>query len=398
MGHLGAGKADVFRALAERLDKNPVGAPPNETLMRILHIMYSEQEAAVGSKFPQGFTTLDRLAALAGMAEKELAPILESMAAKGLIVDMPRRDKALYSLSPMIIGFFEYTFMRTGGSLPLGELADLFERYHREQGVAAEFFGSDTKMIHTLAYESAMPPEITTEVLDYEKASAIIRAAGKGALSMCYCRHQASHLGKACDAPVEDVCTSLGAAADWLIRRGFARPAGVDELLAVLDRTEALGLVHLADNVANNPAFICHCCSCCCWALRAVNEHGVQAVHPSNFVARVEATNCSSCGVCAARCPVKAVSVGTGATTGDDPNRCLSCGVCGERENNCTGKTASAGAGAAVVDPGRCLGCGVCVKSCPQGAMALVRREPVRVPPRDKREQLMQIAKERGKI
>lgn len=365
MGHLGAGKADVFRALAERLDQNPVGAPLTETLMRILHIMYSEQEAAVGSKFPQGFTTLDRLTALTGLPAGELAAILEDMAAKGLVVDMPRRDRALYSLSPLLIGFFEYTFMRTGGSLPLGELADLFERYHREQGVAGEFFGADTKMIHTLAYESAMPPAVTTEVLDYEKASAIIRAAGQGALSMCYCRHQASHIGKACAAPVEDVCTSLGPAADWLIRRGFARPAGVDELLAVLDRTEALGLVHLADNVANHPAFICHCCACCCWALRAVNEHGVQAVHPSNFVAAVDPAACSGCGVCAARCPVGAVT---------------------------------AAAGTAAVDGERCLGCGVCAKSCPQGALTLARREPVRVPPRDKREQLQRIARERGKL
>lgn len=367
MGHLGAGKADVFKTLAERLDKNPVGAPNNETLMRILHIMYSEQEAAVGSKFPMGFTSLDKLATLTDIAEAELAPLLESMAAKGLVVDMPRRDKTLYSLSPMIIGFFEYTFMRTGGSLPLGDLAELFERYHREQGVAGEFFGADTKLIHTLAYESAMPAAATTEVLDYEKASAIIRAAGKGALSMCYCRHQASHLGKACGAPVEDVCTSLGGAAEWLIRRGFARPAGVDELLRVLDRTEALGLVHLADNVANNPVFICHCCGCCCWALRAVNEHGVQSVHPSNFVARVDAANCSGCGVCAQRCHVKAATVDEAGP-------------------------------AAVVDPGRCLGCGVCVKSCPQGAITLARRDPVRVPPRDKREQLLQIAKERGKL
>ncbi len=364
MGHLGHAKADVFRALAERLDKNPVGAPPNETLMRILHIMYTEQEAAVGSKFPFGFTTLDRLAALTGLAAADLAPLLDSMASKGLVVDMPRRDRALYSLSPLIIGFFEYTFMRTGGSLPLGELADLFERYHAEQNVAAEFFGADTKLIQTLAYESAMQ-DITTEVLDYEKASAVIRAAGQGALSMCYCRHQASHLGKACGAPIDDVCTSLGPAAEWLVRRGFARPAGTDELLRVLDRTEALGLVHLADNVANNPAFICHCCGCCCWALRAVNEHGVLSVHPSNFLARIDAAICNGCGACAQRCHVKA---------------------------------AACDAGAATIDADRCLGCGACVKTCPQGAITLARRDKVRVPPRDKREQMMMIAKEKGKL
>ncbi|MDR7867467.1 MAG: 4Fe-4S binding protein [Sporomusaceae bacterium] len=365
MGHLGNGKVDVFGALAARLDKNPVGAPHNETLMRILHIMYTEKEATVGSRFPQGFTTIDKLAALTGLPETELAPLLENMASKGLVVDIPRRDKVLYSLSPLVVGFFEYTFMRTGGPLPLSELAGLFERYHHERGVAEEFFGADTKVFQTWAYESAIPADITTEVLDYEKASAMIRAAGSGALSMCYCRHQAHHRGVACSAPVDDVCTSLGPAAEWLVRRGFARPAGVDELLRVLDRTEALGLVHLADNVANRPAFVCHCCGCCCGVLRTVNEQGILSVHPSNFVAVIDTAKCTACGLCARRCHVK-------AATPAEPS--------------------------AAIDPGRCLGCGVCVKSCPQGAITLVRRDLIRIPPRDKLEQLKRIAEQRGKL
>lgn len=365
MGHLGNGKADVFLALAARLDKNPVGAPNNETLMRILHIMYTDKEAVVGSQFPSGFTTIDKLAALTGLPETELAPLLENMASKGLVVDIPRRDKVLYSLSPLVVGFFEYTFMRTGGPLPLGELAELFERYHHERGVAEEFFGADTKIFQTWSYESAMPADITTEVLDYEKASAMIRAAGSGALSMCYCRHQAHHRGTACDAPVDDICTSLGPAAEWLIRRGFARPAGVDELLRVLDRTEALGLVHLADNVANRPAFVCHCCGCCCGVLRTINEQGILSVHPSNFIACIDAAECTACGLCARRCHVRAI-------TAAEPT--------------------------AAINPGLCLGCGVCVKSCPQGAITLVRRDPIRIPPRDKMEQMKEIARQRGKL
>ncbi|MDT8900215.1 ATP-binding protein [Anaeroselena agilis] len=365
MGHLGNGKSDVFRALAARLDRNPVGAPYNETLMHILHIMYTDKEAAVGSQFPPGFTNLDKLAAQTGLPLAELAAILENMAAKGLVVDIPRRGKALYSLSPLVIGFFEYTFMRTGGPLPLGELASLFERYHHERGVAEEFFGGETKIFQTWAYESALPADIATEVLDYEKASAMIRAAGTGALSMCYCRHQARHRGTACGAPVEDVCTSLGGAAEWLIRRGFARPAGVDELLGVLDRTEALGLVHLADNVANKPAFVCHCCGCCCGVLRTINEQGVMAVHPSNFIARIDMARCTACGLCARRCHVRAITVAPPS---------------------------------AAVDPARCLGCGVCAKSCPQGAITLSRRDLARTPPRDKLEQMTRIAKEKGKL
>ncbi|MDR3591676.1 MAG: (Fe-S)-binding protein, partial [Negativicutes bacterium] len=288
MGHLGAAKSEVFRALAERLNSNPVGAPKSETLMKILHIMYSEQEAAIGSKFPPGFVTIDKLAQLTGLAPGDLESHLAAMAGKGLVMDIPRKGRVLYALSPLVIGFFEYTFMRVTDKLPLTELAELFERYHNERGVAEEFFGAETKLFQTWAFESTIREHLTTEVLDFEKASAMIRDAGKGSLTMCYCRHQALHRGTVCSAPIQDVCTSLGVAAEWLISKGFARPASADELLRVLEATEKLGLVHLADNVQNKPAFICHCCGCCCGALRSINEHGVAAVQPSNFLARID--------------------------------------------------------------------------------------------------------------
>lgn len=365
MGHLGHGKNEVFLALAGRLDKNPVGAPLNETLLRILHILYTDKEATIGSQFPPGFTTLDKLVRLTGLPEAELTASLSAMAEKGLVIDIPRRDKTLYSLTPLVIGFFEYTFMRVTDQLPLPELAELFELYLHERGVTEEFFGADTKLFQTWAYESVIPGEVITEVLDYEKASAMIRDAGQGALTMCYCRHQAMHRGTACDAPVNDVCTSLGVAAEWLIRRGFARPASTDELLRVLDQTEELGLIHLADNVRNAPAFVCHCCGCCCGALRSINEHDTQAVQPSNFLAHISADACTGCGVCVSRCHVHAIAVVDGK---------------------------------ALPDKTRCLGCGACARSCPSAAIVLTRRAELHVPPRDKTEQLMRIAKEKGKL
>ncbi|HMM22520.1 MAG TPA: 4Fe-4S binding protein [Selenomonadales bacterium] len=364
MGHLGAGKNEVFLALAGRLAQNPVGAPLNTTLIRILQILYTEKEAAIGSQFPTGFTTLDKLARLTGLPEAELSAGLAAMAGKGLIIDIPRRDKTLYSLTPLVIGFFEYTFMRVTDQLPLPELAELFELYLHERGVAGEFFGADTKLFQTWAYESAIPGDVVTEVLDYEKASAMIRDAGQGALTMCYCRHQALHRGTACDAPVDDVCTSLGAAAEWLIRKGFARPASADELLRVLDRTEALGLVHLADNVRNAPAFVCHCCGCCCGALRVINEQGIPAVQPSNFLARIAPDACTGCGACVGRCQVRAITLADGKASPDKD---------------------------------RCLGCGACVGACPTAAIALARRATLHTPPRDKTEQLLRIAREKGK-
>jgi len=369
MGHLQTAKSDVFRALAERLNQNPIGAPLNETLMRILSILYSGQEALIGSTFPPGFVTIDKLSDLTGIAEGELLDHLTKMANKGLVLDIQRKNKVLYALSPLVIGFFEYTFMRVNKDLPMHELAELFEQYYHQPGVAAEFFGADTKVFRTWAFESAIPEDVQSEVLNYEQASAMIRDAGKGSLSMCYCRHQAQHRGTVCNAPINDVCTSLGIAAEWLIDKGFARPATADELLRVLDETEKLGLVHLVDNVRNRPAFICHCCGCCCGALRTINEHGIKAVQPSNFIARIDPEKCSGCGICAQRCHINSIS-----------------------------QTAAAATPAKVaVKDDRCLGCGVCVRACPQNAITLRRREEIYLPPRDKTEQLQLIAQERRK-
>lgn len=373
MGHLSRGKAEVFQALAKRLDNNPVGAPMNETLMKILSVMYTEKEALVGSRFPLGFTTADKLAALTGLQGEEIAHCLESMANKGLVIDTPREGTTFYILSPLVVGFFEYTFMRSKSQLPLAELAELFELYHHEPGVVEEFFGAETKIFQTWAYEGLMPGDVETEVLDYEKASLMIRDAGGGGLTMCYCRHQAWHRGVACDAPVEDICTSLGRAAEWLIRRGFARPASVDELLRVLEKTEELGLVHLADNVQKKPAFICHCCGCCCGLLRSINEHGVVSVHPSNFILETKTEACTGCGVCTKRCHVSAIEI-VETIPGDNKSK------------------------KAKIKNDRCLGCGACVRSCKSAALRLVRRNTIYLPPIDKREQMLRIAKEKGKL
>ena len=370
MGHLTLAKGQVYQALAKRLDKNPVGARLNDTLMEILYCMYTETEAKIGSEFPLGFTTLDRLAVITGLDEQKLSVYLDNMADKGLVIDVPRNGKTYFMLTPPVIGFFEYTFMRVTDKVPMQQLAELFEQYHHEPGVAEEFFGAETKMFRTLLYESLIPEDVTTEVLTYQKAEDIIREAGSGALTMCYCRHQTKHLGKNCDAPIEDVCTSLGNAAEWLIRRGFARSASVDEMLQVLEKTEKLGLAHLGDNVQNNPAYICHCCGCCCGVLRAINEHQTPSVHPSPFIPREISENCTGCGACVKRCHIKAIS------------------LMGEAQGNQK---------KAVINKERCIGCGACLAGCKNNAIEIVGRENVYVPPKNKKEQMARIAREKGK-
>jgi formate hydrogenlyase subunit 6/NADH:ubiquinone oxidoreductase subunit I len=369
MGHLIYEKDEVYRLLAERLNKNPVGAPVNDTLMAILHRLYTETEAMVGSKLPLLPMTLDQIAAMTGIDDQQLLPILDSMADKGLVLDIPRKDTRFFFLAPMVIGFFEYTFMRVRGNVDMQELAALFQTYFHDKEVLEEFAGVDTRMDRTLVYESVIPLAVETEVLPYERVSEVIRQSGGGAISICPCRHKAVHLGTSCGAPLE-VCTTLGSAAEWLVRRGMGKPATVDEMLRVLDQTEKLGLVHNCDNVLNKPTFICHCCGCCCVVLAGIKESGKYFTHPSNFLPEVDPDLCIGCGICVDSCQIHAV------TMNDEAN----------------------GAQVSSMDREKCIGCGVCASTCPEGAVSMTRRQTLHVPPKTLKEKFVRIAREKGKI
>jgi formate hydrogenlyase subunit 6/NADH:ubiquinone oxidoreductase subunit I len=369
MGHIVNAKEEIYHALADRLSRSPEGAPINENLLAILRRLYSEGEAMVGSKFPLVPLSLEKIVAITGMEETKLKGILESMSDKGLVMDLPRRDSFFYMLAPVVVGFFEYTFMRTGDQVEMRELAELFDRYFEDEGVMREIAGFDTKVMRTLVYENVIPVAVETEVVNYERASELIRQSGGGAITMCACRHEASHLGKACDAPV-DVCTSLGGAAEWIVRKGLGKPASVDDLLRVLDQTQELGLVHLCDNVLNKPTYICHCCGCCCKILGAINQQNVFAAHPSNFVPDVDLQSCVSCGICAKKCPIDAIVMTSMADGTKIPQ----------------------------LIEDRCIGCGVCSNTCPKDALPLTRRQDLHVPPAHMKEKLKRMMLEKGRV
>lgn len=369
MGHLIHIKDEVYRALAERLNKNPVGVPINENLMNILRCLYTETEARVGSKFPLIPMAVERIANITGMEKEQLKTILDGMAIKGLVLDIPRRETVYYMLAPMVVGFFEYTFMRAQDDTSMKELAELFQSYFHNKEVWDEFSGDDIRMMRTLTYENLIPLAVETEVLTYERASEIIRQSGGGAISMCPCRHKASHLGKSCGAPL-DVCTTLGNAAEWIVRRGMGKSATVDELLQVLDQAEKIGLVHNCDNVLNKPAYICHCCGCCCVILSGINEFGKYATHPSNFIPLLETETCTGCFTCVNSCHIKAI------TMHDDGN----------------------GIEFPVVNKEICVGCGVCASVCPYGSLIMSRRSVLHIPPNNSKEKFLGIARKKGKI
>ncbi len=365
MSHLSGGKEHAYHMLADRLSRFPVGVKVDKTLLAILELLYSTEEAEVGSKFPMKPRPFSEIKELTGIPDEKLRSILDSMASKGLVIDIERKNTTYYMLAPVVVGFFEYSMMRV--DFPdLSKLAQLFDHYFQDREVAEEIFGSDTKMFRSLVYEKYIPELISSEVLDYEKASAIIKESGGGALSLCACRHKNYHLGKPCRFPMEDICTSLGRPAQWLVSKGFARKASVDELLKNLDRSYDLGLVLTGDNVINEPAYICHCCGCCCGPLQSITKHSIRAVQPSGFKPLFDKDLCSLCHLCVESCHLNAINLSE------------------EGEYH--------------IDEDTCIGCGVCVSVCSANALSMTETDRSYVPPANKMAQLVNIAIEKKKI
>ena len=346
----------------------------------ILETLFSPDDAALASRLPVVPTTIADLARRTGRREDELRARLEVMAGKGLVLDLhdARTGATTYMLAPPVVGFFELSMMRMDDGLPKARLARAYEAYMAgDSAFDEEVSGIPTLVSRTLVQETALYDDLASEVLDWDRATSYVEAADSLAVTNCFCRHTATHLGTACDYPME-TCMSLGAAARYLSRHGYARQIGREEGRELLEAAREHGLVHIADNVQRELSYICSCCACCCVELRSA-QNGMPVMQPSAFKPAVDGHRCTGCGDCVRACPVQAISL----VPQGEPR-----GEAGRATAPLTG----------LVDLDRCLGCGVCVGACRQDSLAMVRRPQAPHVPLNAVEYLTRRMLERGRL
>ena len=344
---------DVYRRLGGKIDGLTARTPWNGAFHAILKELYTVEEADVVARMPHSLSSLGRVSRVTGVPEARLRGILDNLCSKGLVFDLwnGRENSWHYMPSPLVVGIFEFTMMRTGDGLDSRKWAKLFHEYFPAVYPANFSRGEVVSALRVIPVEENIPVGEGLEFLDYEKASSIISGSGRFAMGICSCRNEKSLLGdRRCDAPL-DTCSMFGFGADYAIRHNLGREVSREEMIDNFARSREHGLVLCTYNTQKSPLAVCHCCTCCCNYLAGLTRFGyLNAVVTSSFIASLNEGLCTGCGKCAKACPIGALAM----VSVDDPGR--------------KQKARSS------LNPGLCVGCGVCVSSCRSGALAMKSR------------------------
>lgn len=365
-----------YTELVDRLNRFPQGAPPSETLFKILALLFSEKEAELVALLPIKPFTADKAAKCWHMDVLAARKVLDELAGRAILIDCEQNGEMVYTLPPPMAGFFEFSMMRLRTDVDQKVLGELFFQYlNVEEDFIRELFtGTETHLGRAFVQEAVLSNENTLHVLDYERASQVIETASAMGVGICYCRHKMEHMGRDCDAP-KDICMTFNNSAASLIRAGYARAVDKVEGMELLQKAYENNLVQFGENVRERVNFICNCCGCCCEAMIAQRRFGMlNSINTTNFLPVVNEETCTGCGKCITVCPVEAM----GLVSTNDPHKPK--------------------AKKAQVNEELCLGCGVCVRSCSHESISLKSRPMRVITPLNSTHRVVMMAIERGTL
>ncbi len=354
--------------------------PITDTLMDIMHLLYTDEEIdfIIKAFKRRPSLTMDQLKGKTGMVEQEILKNVNSMAKKGALFNQPSsKGLIVYRLLPLImIGVFEYTYMKKiEFNEKEKEIAVLFDKLFEEvKEVIQDKYDMMLPMFKKIppidrtvpVYENIEGNEIKIEinkeiepheekVLTANNIRDIINKFDDIAVAHCFCRNHQDLLGKPCQiTDLRETCFTFGKSARFVSSQGFGRLVSQEEALEILKKSEDAGLVHKAfhphGNIERDETSICNCCKDCCATFMLWKGGVIPMVNDTNFLSNIDQELCSGCGTCIKKCPVDAIEL--------------------NEENK------------AERNPDWCIGCGICARFCPESAISLLEgKRTVYVPP-----------------
>jgi len=331
-----------YERLAAALNKLPNSFPRTKSKIEItlLKKVFLPEEANLAGQLTGTIEPVGVIAKRTGLTEAETMTRLKAMLERGFIWGDP--GEGSFRLAPFVVGIYEAQLERMDH-----ELAHLFEEYLDQGGI--EIMRPQPAIHRVIPAQSATKTEW---ILPYDKLRELLLSCNTFRVRDCICRKQQDLVGiRKCAFPLHvELIFYAG-------REPSDPPAPPfvtkEEALAVLDKTEKIGLVHTVSNVAEGVYYVCNCCGCCCGILRGITEFGIEkSVAAANYYSVIDPGKCQGCGTCIERCQMHAVSAQ------------------GE---------------IAVVNRAKCIGCGLCATGCPADVARLERKAEGEIvnPPKD---------------
>ena len=338
----------AYRKLQRHLNKMPVGYPATKTgvEIKLLKSIFTPEQARVATHLDYMHKSIDQIYETAKVevdSKEDLKRILDETVSNGGISRRKRDGKEQYATLPFVSwGMYEHHLKRIDQSF----LDNSNEYLTGEYGL--ELATGRLPVMRVIPVEESIEAE--HHIANYDELRNLIEKSGEQiAVQDCFCKKAGDLQEKPCQLTERrEVCMSFGDLAELYIDEGWARRLSQDEALEMARMNEQEGLVLMPGN-AQEPKYICSCCSDCCLVLNLIKNYPNPGdAVASNYYASVNTELCTGVGDCVSSCPLDAVSLVDGI---------------------------------AAIELARCIGCGLCVPVCPEDALAMVKKEQEVVPP-----------------
>ncbi|MBI2865696.1 MAG: 4Fe-4S dicluster domain-containing protein [Chloroflexi bacterium] len=196
-------------------------------------------------------------------------------------------------------------------------------------------------------------------VLPYEDYREMLKAQRRVVVVRCSCRIRTTAIDDHCEHCAEEErwnCIQMGRSADYSMARGAGKELTHEEALALIDKIEDDGLLHIWRNTASLEGInaSCNCCNDCCIDMAPMIRAGVPIEKmwaKSRYAAYLGSIDtCDGCQDCVARCQFDAIEMVK---------------VPGSKRLK------------AAVEEDKCFGCGACVVGCKPAALKMKVIRPV---------------------